>query len=120
MSSNMKTMLVAAILGACLLSVTAGAAVSANVSSAIAYPNPCNVRKGHKRVTFDNLPAWVRIRIYTKGGELARDISCDTVSGAAVWDLTNSEGSPVATGVYLYVLTDNSGHTQIGKVAVIQ
>ena len=62
----------------------------------------------------------MRIRIYTKGGELARDISGDTSNGALVWDLTNSGGSPVATGVYLYVLTDNSGYKLIGKVAVIQ
>jgi hypothetical protein len=106
--------------GSLLAPVAAGAAVSANVNAAIAYPNPCDARKGHSQVTFDNLPASVRLYVYAKSGELVKDLSGDTVNGILVWDLTNSDGRKVATGVYLYVLSDNNGFKTTGKLAVFQ
>jgi hypothetical protein len=115
----MKKTLIALVLGI-LLPVAVSAAPSANVGSAIAYPNPCDARKGHLQVTFDNLPSWVRLRLYTKSGELVKDISADTTNGILAWDLTNGAGCAVATGIYLYVILDNNGYKATGKLAVIR
>jgi len=37
-----------------------------------------------------------------------------------VWDLTNNSGDKVASGVYLYLITDSQGDKVQGKVAVIK
>ncbi|MDI6736369.1 MAG: hypothetical protein QME42_09310 [bacterium] len=38
----------------------------------------------------------------------------------STWAVINDDGSKVASGVYLYVIIDASGHKKVGKVAVIR
>jgi hypothetical protein len=40
--------------------------------------------------------------------------------GMISWDVTNSEGRKLASGVYIFRVTDNQGHEKISKLAVIR
>jgi len=81
----------------------------------VVYPNPCYPEK-NQSVYFLNLPEIERssIRLYTVSGELVRELE-----KTAQWDCTTEDGSPVARGVYLYVV-DVGGARRTGKIAIIR
>ena len=81
------------------------------------YPNPFRPAKD-ATIKFLNLPANVKIRIYNVAGELV-STKKDITTGAAGWDGRNDYGKPVATGGYIYIITDNEGRKKTGKIAVI-
>ncbi len=90
-----------------------------DVSTVRAYPNPWKISQ-HSALpmTFDQLPSETvsTVKIYTLSGEWVR-----TLTGAQNlrWDLRNSGGQNVASGIYLYLLTaDNRRKT--GKIIVIR
>ena len=39
---------------------------------------------------------------------------------SASWDLANDKGDKVASGIYVYLITDGQGNKAKGKVAVIK
>jgi hypothetical protein len=83
------------------------------------YPNPWRSDKhAGKNVIFANLPLSSTVKIFTVSGHLARDLG--TVNGSVAWDLTNDSGDKVASGVYIYLITDSQGDKVKGKVAVIK
>lgn len=90
---------------------------SDSVHEAKAYPNPFQPnRPGHDQITFDGLPAGAMIKIYTLTGQLVAEVNEDG-SGKAHWNVTNANGTPVASGVY-FVRVQGSGGDKILKVAV--
>lgn len=91
-----------------------------NLTGVIAYPNPFSAGQG---ITFINLTDNVtEFKIYNIAGELVASLNkaVKYASPKATWAVVNDAGSKVASGVYLYVITDASGHKKIGKVAVIR
>ncbi|MFH1962654.1 MAG: cohesin domain-containing protein [bacterium] len=74
------------------------------------YPNPCMVSQGQTTIFFSNLPPKSRIRIYTIAGELIKTIEND--------NLWNPE--EVASGVYIYIITNDDGLSERGKIGVIK
>ena len=83
-----------------------------------AYPNPWDVRKYSKhQITFANLADGVTVKIFTISGFLVKSVS--SASGNAVWDLTNDSGKMVASGLYLYVAS-NDKNSVAGKIAIIK
>lgn len=85
------------------------AQVAADLSSVRVFPNPFQPAVGVSGVTFDNMPENVNIKIYKMTGQLIYDHDITTVDGATVWDVTNNDGKPVATGLYIYLITTGSG-----------
>jgi len=83
-----------------------------------AYPNPFRGDK-HNQIIFDNLTANVRIRIYTLGGELVKEIS-EQVGDKAYWDVKNQNEGKVASGIYIYYITNPKGQEKKGKVVIIK
>jgi ligand-binding sensor domain-containing protein len=79
-----------------------------------AYPNPYVIRYGNETVRF-NFSGMAEIRIYTLAGELVREIP---VNGE--WDGRNSAGETVASGVYLFTLTDRESEVGRGKILLIR
>ena len=67
-------------------------------------------------MTFRNLPAGARVRIYTLVGELLRDTSEDG-TGNAVWNGRNRSGAQAASGVYI-ALIEAGGKKKVFRVAV--
>ena len=81
-----------------------------------AFPNPLRPSQGHTSMTFSNLPADAKLRVYTLAGELVKDLTASS-SGISSWDGTNQSGQKTASGVY-FVLVQASGRKKTFKVAV--
>ena len=79
-----------------------------------AYPNPYIIRFGNEKVRF-NYSGLAEIRIFTLAGELVREIP---VNGE--WDGRNSAGEMVASGVYLFTMTDSDKDVGRGKIFLIR
>ncbi|MFA5858864.1 MAG: fibronectin type III domain-containing protein [Elusimicrobiota bacterium] len=85
------------------------------------YPNPYNLGLGVNGITFDYLTAKARIMIFTVTGELVFDQTVET-AGKYQWDMANTSGGTVASGVYIYRITnpDNAANVKTGKLAVVK
>ncbi|MEK7287814.1 MAG: Ig-like domain-containing protein [Elusimicrobiota bacterium] len=95
--------------------------VAQTASNVIAYPNPVITAQGMRTVTFEGLPSSGKIRIFTMAGRAVREIEVSAdLTGKWIWDLANDEGEPVASGAYIFVVTDQTGHSSRGKLAVIR
>ncbi len=81
----------------------------------VPYPNPANVSEGQKEIFFQGLPAKSKIKIYSIAGELVK-----TINDAHSWNLKNDNNEEVASGVYIYVVTNDAGLKEIGKIGVIK
>lgn len=84
--------------------------------AARAFPNPLRPARGDAAITFANLPAGARLRVYTVSSELVADFSSDA-TGMARWDGKNTSGARVSSGVYL-VYIQGAGQSNVMKVAV--
>jgi len=108
----------------------------------IVYPNPYRLDgdyrdrgfEGRERwdipedktrlVHFANLPPRCTIRIFSLDGDLIRDFEhnvnpLDYLANHATWDLINRNMQLVVSGLYYWVVEDDRGNTQIGKLVVI-
>ncbi|MDP3541110.1 MAG: S8 family peptidase [Elusimicrobiota bacterium] len=83
----------------------------------VAFPNP--YRGGtHQNITFAFPPSLqgstnVSIKIYTLDGAFVRELNSLT------WNVKNSEGQPVASGTYVYVVSASQG-TKSGRFSVLR
>ena len=91
-------------------------AAGTSVNSVLIYPNPLYPSRGNGYVTFQNLPAGARVRIYTVMGSMVFEGTADD-SGLFHWPGTNRGGRLVASGVYLVYVTYQEKN-DIYKVAV--
>lgn len=97
----------------------------ADLRPVYAYPVPFRPNAGDparygtwaQGITFTNLPAYGRIRIYTVSGALVRELAVTPPS--LQWDVKNSDGQAVASGVYLWELTADKAR-KTGKLVVIK
>ncbi len=99
---------------------TVFAALKEDLSSTFIYPNPVRVAQGHDKVTFENLTNNVIIRIFKTNGDLVREINATDTNGTVTWDLYNDNGNKVASGIYFYLITNESNHKFKGKLAIIR
>jgi len=106
--------------GTATLTLTIGSAGTSNATfSPRVYPNPWRSDKDSGLpVTFSGLTAGGTVKIFTVSGHKVREF--DNASGSVAWDLTNTSGDPVASGVYIYLITDGQGDKARGKVAIIR
>jgi hypothetical protein len=81
-------------------------------------PNPLRPLNGDGPMTLSRMPSHSQVRIYTKMGELVRDLTADSL-GRARWDGRNSEGTPVGSGLYIIYVEGNGDQTVL-KVAVLR
>jgi subtilisin family serine protease len=99
----------------------AGASQSlADLNSMLVYPNPWRADRhgAGVPVIFDSLTADSTVKIFTMSGYEVRSLA--PTSGKASWDLKNDSGETVASGIYLYSVTDSRGNKSQGKLAVIR
>jgi hypothetical protein len=95
-------------------------ATRGDLAEASVFPNPFRPYEGHTHMTFDGLTAYARIEIFTIGGERVCTLEETDGDGITSWDVTNSQGRKLASGVYMYRVTDNQGHEKISRFAVIR
>lgn len=79
-----------------------------------AYPNPFP-QSGSGFVTFKNLPDEAAVKIY----DIAGDKVIELPQGQDTWDARNADGTDVANGLYIYVIT-GGGVSVTGKLAVLR
>ncbi len=84
------------------------------VSQVVAFPNPFVVDDDNDRLSF-NFAESGDVRIFTIAGELVRE----TTVGEP-WDGRNAEGKEVASGAYVFVITDSDGNVEKGKFLLVR
>lgn len=95
------------------------------VSSVYASPVPFRPSAGDTArygswtdgIKFRNLPSGGKIRIYTVSGQLVRQLAI--IPPIVQWDVKNSDGQVVASGVYLWEVTSGKNR-RTGKLVVIK
>jgi hypothetical protein len=90
-----------------------------DLSLAHAYPVPFKPSAGHTKITFTDLTGYARIRIYTLSGELVRTLSKADSDDTLDWNVRNTRGAEVDSGVYLYII-EGAGTPKKGKLMVIR
>ena len=97
--------------------------VASNLSGAHAFPNPFkpNSGIGHTNgITFSGLTAGAHIQVFTPAGERVYDKKLDPAISTLQWNAENDDGRTLASGVYLYLITDDAGNKKDGKLAIVR
>jgi hypothetical protein len=92
--------------------------VSADLAGARIWPNPFRASRGDRAIIFDQLPAGATVKIFTLSARHV--ITLQAPAGSATWSVTNDSGDKVASGIYLYLITDNQGNKTRGQLTVIR
>jgi hypothetical protein len=92
------------------------AAQFGDLSAVKPFPNPLRPNQGQQAMTFVQLPAGARVRIYSYLGQLLRDLTADN-AGMISWDGRSEGGKPLASGVYI-ALVEGGGTRRKIKVAI--
>ncbi|MFA5859275.1 MAG: carboxypeptidase regulatory-like domain-containing protein [Elusimicrobiota bacterium] len=101
----------------CSVFALLGRAIPTTLASVRVYPNPTT---GTQAIAFSRITKDAVIKLYNINGELVRELFNYDYDDIETWDLTNSAGEPVATGVYVYLITDPLSNKVAGKLAVIK
>ncbi len=84
------------------------------------HPNPWRGdRHENRMITFDQLSgSGITIKIFTTSGHLIKTLTGD---GETIdWDRTDSSGRRVASGIYLYIVTNAQDEKAKGKLAIVR
>jgi len=96
--------------------------INFDVSGAFAYPVPYKASFGSGVINFKNLGTQAKIRIYTASGRKVFEKEVDNCATDAIcyqWDVKNSSGESLASGVYFYVI-ESSKNKKDGKLIIIK
>jgi ligand-binding sensor domain-containing protein len=88
--------------------------VAESVRQVIAYPNPVEITGADPAIVRFNADPNGRVMVYTIDG---REVHNGPVN--AGWDCRTTDGSDVASGIYLFVISGPDGSHGRGKIAVI-
>ena len=98
-----------------------------NVEKINVFPNPYyGVNEAETSpyshfVTFSHLPQKATVRLYDLAGNLVRALEKSDTNPFLRWDLTNHNGLPVASGVYLaHIELPDIGRNRVLKVVILQ
>ncbi len=77
-----------------------------------------------RKVTFGNLPPQCTIKIFSLDGDLIQEIDHefdkdDPLSSYHEWDLISRNVQIIVSGLYYWVVEDDKGNTQIGKLTIL-
>src|SRR3989339_275405 len=96
------------------------AVIQNDLMTAHVYPNPFKPSLGHTKIYFSNLTSHTNVKIFNTTGELVYEEEKDTPTGELNWDVKNLNDKEIASGVYIYMITNNNGQTKKGKLAIIR
>lgn len=97
-----------------------GSIVSLDLTNVQVYPNPYKPTTIHqnKYITFKNLTSYWNLKIFNLSGELIYEKTGDT--NETHWNGTNQAGNPCASGVYIYLITNDKNEKVTGRVVIIR
>jgi hypothetical protein len=95
-----------------------------NINNISVYPNPFINKTAvnpdqEAKVTFTRLPNEVIVRIYTLGGTFVKRLYKNDQTERMEWDLTNSHGKLVSSGIFIAHLDMPGIGTKILKIGVV-
>ncbi len=103
---------------------------SVNLDNVKVYPNPYKPGSGTiydnpsfgEGIVFSGLTANAKIKIYNIAGELVTELDVTTNDGKYLWNTRNFNGQKVASGVYIYFITnpDDNKQKSKGRFAIIR
>ena len=97
-----------------------------NLQNITVFPNPyfgaqgLETNKYQRFMRFTGLPLEANIKIFSLSGVFITELSKDPTSQYLDWNLQNSDGLPVASGMYIAYIEMPGIGTKILKLAVIQ
>jgi hypothetical protein len=86
-----------------------------DIAEVVAFPNPFVISDGREKLNF-NFARPALMRLFTIAGELI----LETTLTSDGWDGRNASGAEVASGVYLFLLTDEDGNIGRGKILLVR
>ena len=96
------------------------AQAASDLRNVVVYPNPFIPSEAYQGcLKFINLTPEATIRIYSIAGDLVWTEEIHD-GGAATWCGTNDGMEPVASGVYIYVVTNRNGEEATGRISLIK
>ncbi len=87
---------------------------TSEIARVIAFPNPFLISNSNDLLSFNYSKA-ATVRVYTASGEIVNEFPVNQS-----WNGKNSFGNNVSSGVYLFIITDNSGETARGKFLLVR
>ena len=90
-----------------------------NLSDAYGFPVPFKPSEGDSTITFTNLAAECTIRIFTMSGNLVATLSETDGDGQYSWNVKNTDGSSMISGIYLYHI-QSSSDSKVGKLLIVK
>ncbi|MFQ5649238.1 MAG: two-component regulator propeller domain-containing protein [bacterium] len=97
--------------------ITLFTAPKEDLSQLTGFPNPFVIDGSGRRFTITNLAEDTSVSIYTPSGVLVKSFADEA---QVLWDGTDREGNPVASGIYVFLAYTNNNISASGKVAVIR
>lgn len=91
-----------------------------DLSDVYVFPNPYRSDQHAGRVIIAGLPRSATIEVYSLGGERVRSLEEFDGDGGAPWDLTDENGEPIPSGIYLIRVETDGQDPVFTKVAVIR
>lgn len=90
-----------------------------DLSTAHCYPVPFKPSIGHTKITFKDLTRDAEIKIYTISGELVITLIKSDTNDYLEWDVKNSRGEAISSGVYIYRIKSVNSSKK-GKLMIIK
>jgi len=115
-----------------LESLKKNSVVRDNLEKVYVYPNPYKPGASgaygepyvggamYEGVVFNNLTRRCKIQIFDITAQLVFEYEKDDYDLYYLWNTRNSYGSKVASGVYIYYITDDNGGKKSGKFSIIR
>ncbi|MEW6096310.1 MAG: cohesin domain-containing protein [bacterium] len=121
------TGLLSGLVGTATFTITPTVKFAEHLGEVIVYPNPYKAWKhdhitfGHPREVDKRLTAYATIKIFNIAGELVRTLEVvPSDNGEKIWNVDNDSGEKVASGIYIYLITNPKGEKCIGKIGIIK
>ena len=100
---------------------------SADLDNVKVYPNPYKPGSGTiydnpslgEGIVFSNLTANANIKIFNIAGELVAEFNETDSDGMYLWNTRNSNGEKIASGVYIYFITNPNDKSQKAKGRIV-
>lgn len=93
-----------------------------SLAEAHPFPNPFKPNSGlnHNQITFAGLTLGAKIQIFSPAGDPVFEKINDTSTDQVQWNAVGDDNKALASGVYLYLITDDRGNKKKGKLAIIR
>ena len=91
---------------------------ASNLSAVKVFPNPWRADRPIDGIHFENLTGNCTVKIFTLSGHWVQTLI--PANGEVTWNLRNNSGDRIASGLYIYLVTDDRGGKVHGTLGVVR